>query len=174
MTHLLKNSINPFFVFASVVLFSSYCYADSQWAYCYEAQSNRIYFQTKEEIMKNRGKCFGKTYYQGMKNFELIKDELDSEGFPRGAEGSPVNMTFDNGRNILITHWNDLSKNNLVIVLEPSLKNRSVQVHCQHKNYSNSFQARVDKSKSFKIKVRQPIDNHSDQFRDVKKSCGSL
>ncbi len=167
-----KKNRAPIMFVLGLFLFTSTSFAESDWAYCYDSPSNRIYFQTKEEIKLLKGKCFSKTYYQGQKNFDLILDTLDEQGFPRGEAGAPLNMNLNSGRNILVTHWNDLSKNNLLIVLEPNLKNHSVKIHCQYKNYSNRLEARVDSGDGrFKVRVREPLNDVSDLFRLVWKNC---
>jgi hypothetical protein len=168
--------LNPLvkFVLTTAVLLLSHeqASADTAWAYCYNQKQNRIYFQTAQEIKKHKGACLSRTYYQGLKNFELIEDDLDANGFPVGAKGTSLNMILDSGRNILVSHWTNLTKNNTLIVLEPDFTNNQVKVHCTYKNFSNDVKARVDKKDGvFKVLIRQPYPEKSENYITRWQNC---
>lgn len=162
------------FTLLLTVLWGETGFAKSEWAYCYDGKSNRIYFQTKEEIQKHSGRCLARTYYQGRKNFNLVQDSIDEKGFPRGEMGAPINMDLKDGRNILITHWNDLSKSNRLVVLEADLKLNRTNVLCEFENHSNAIVGRFNKkAQRFQVKIREPLNDYSNDFRIVWKNCGS-
>lgn len=139
--------------------------ASSKWASCYNASQNRIYFQTQKDLKAHKGKCLGRTYYQGEKGFELIEDDLDANGFPLGTEGASLNITLENGRNLLVTHWTNLTQNNTLIVLEPNFINNHVRVLCRFANYSNKVKAKVDRKDGLlKVLLRYPYPEISENF----------
>jgi len=147
------------------VFLSIESHASSKWASCYNSVQNRIYFQTRNDLEQHKGRCLGRTYYQGPKEFHLIEDDLDANGFPLGTEGSSLNITLDNGRNFLVTHWNNLTKNNTLIVLEPNFETNQVRVLCRFANYSNKVKAKVDpKDGLFKVLLRYPYPEISENF----------
>ena len=142
------------------------------WIYCYNESSNRIYFLTIKRFKKNKGKCRGRTYFQGYKNHYLMEDSTDERGFPRGEPGSPMKINLNQGRSVLVTQWNNLTKNNTIIVLEPNLVNRYVKKHCVIKNFSDSFRARVNKKTGrFEVNINKPITELSEKFHRVWKAC---
>lgn len=151
---------------------STQAFAETDWAFCYNSQKNRVYFQTESDIAQNKGQCLGRTYFQGDSGFHLIEDEKDDKGFAKGLPGVSMNIVMDSGQHILVSQWNNLTKNNTVIVLEPNHKNNNVKRHCTIKNYYNSFKTRInEKSGIFEVWVRQPKSTHSNKFHHVWKAC---
>ncbi len=160
---------NIFLKFASLagiaLVLSVNADASSKWASCYNSSQNRIYFQTQKDLSAHKGRCQGRTYYQGEKGLELIEDDLDGQGFPLGTEGASLNITLANGRNLLVTHWTNLTQNNTLIVLEPNFKNNQVRVLCRFANYSNKVKAKVDpKDGRLKVLLRYPYPEVSENF----------
>ena len=170
------KSTNPFFkilLMTLVSLISSTAMANADWTFCYNSNKNRVYFQTITDLEQNNGACLGKTYFQSPEEeLRLIVDEKDAKGFPRGLPGTAVNMTLRTGKQILITQWNDLSKYNVVMVLEPNQKTKKVKKHCQYKNYSSHFRGRYNaKLKQFEVLINEPVSTYSENFHKVWKKC---
>ena len=142
------------------------------WTYCYNKSSNRIYFLEMKELKKNKNSCQGRTYFQGYKNYHLIQDSVDEKGFSRNEQGTAMKMNLKNGRSILVTQWNNLTKTNMIIVLEPDHKNKKTKKHCEIENFSDEFKAKVSKKTGkFILNVNKPVTEFSEKFHRVWKEC---
>ena len=108
-----------------------------------------------------------------MKNYHLIEDTIDEKGFSRNEPGTAMKINLKNGRSLLVTQWNNLTKNNTIIVLEPDHKNKKVKKHCEIKNFSDEFKARVSikRQGKFMVNINEPVTEFSEKFHRVWKTC---
>ncbi len=159
-------------IFVISTMFLSRAESRESWTHCYNRSSNRIYFLEIEELKKNKKSCQGKIYFQGYKKYHLIQDSVDEKGFSRNEPGTTMKINLKNGRVLLVTQWNNLTKSNTVIVLEPDHVNKKVKKHCVIKNFSDEFRAKVNKKTGqFIVNVNEPVTELSEKFHRVWKIC---
>ena len=146
---------------------------ENNWIHCYDESSNRIYFLETEELKSNKPyHCNGETHFQGYQHYALIEDRSDSMGFFLGEPGAPMKIQLTNsGQNLLVTQWNNLTKSNLIIVLEPDLMNKSVRVHCAVRNFSDTFGIKVNEEGQFMVLINEPVTELSEEFHRIWKPC---
>ena len=158
-------------IFIISTMFLPKAESKGHWTYCYNKSSNRIYFLEISELKKIK-KCHGRTYFQGQKGYHLIQDSVDEKGFSRNEPGTTMKINIKKNRSVLVTQWNNLTKSNTVIVLEPDYINKKVKKHCVIKNFSDIFEAKVNKKTGkFMVNINKPVTELSEKFHRVWKVC---
>ena len=83
-----------------------------------------------------------------------------------------MKINLNNGRIVLVTQWNNLTKSNTIVVLEPDHVNKKVKKHCVIKNFSDDFRAKVNKKTGkFMVNINEPVTELSEKFHRVWKTC---
>lgn len=150
-------------IFSSLLISFFSFSSHANWVSCYNSESNRVYFNKKDPGPQT--KCKGPIYYQAANGYEMITETFDQNGAPTGEAGPSKNINLDNGRKLFISQWNDWSKSNTVMVLEPNFKKKNVIKLCQFRNHGDAFSHKYDKEKKvLKVLVKQPKPGDSEQL----------
>jgi hypothetical protein len=148
----------------------------ASWTSCYNKKENKLFFiaidNASSTLKDAKTTCSSQTFFKGPKNFHLITEVDNANGFANGEPGSEQIMKVKNNRQIMISQWNDLSKSNRILVLEPDFKSNQVKVHCQIENFDDSFSAKVDPSTGLlKVFVLASKNKNTDEVVRLWQKC---
>lgn len=145
---------------------------ESKWTSCFNRDESKLYFRAQNDKRK-LGQCSGETVFKVPKEFKLI-ETVDSgdKNFSIPTPGTKRTLLINNGRRVLVSQWNNLSKANKILVLEPNMANKKVKKHCVFDNFSDAYSARYNaKTKKIEVLLSLPKTLGGNDYRRIWKTC---
>lgn len=164
-----------FLILPLLILFTgSTAFSQTSLKWCYNQAKNRIYFFKTQPPINSI--CESDTYFDPkdfkIPSYHLYDSTLNESGFPSGSAKSSKTINISGDRKVLATHWNNMGQHNLVVVIEPDFKKKTVQRHCKMFNHADTYDVQFrKKGKKLYIKVRRPQDKAHETFKKVWMPC---
>jgi hypothetical protein len=174
----LKNYLNKISIsiFIGILMTSAFSVAASnqsqRWTSCYNRSKSRLYFRSHSDRRELKS-CQSSTSFRVPKEYHLIETLKEGKGhFSTPIAGTKRTLELDNGRRLLVSQWNNMSKANKILVLEPNLKQGKVKKHCMLDNFGDAYSARFNKdSGKVEVLVNFPRTLGGNDYRQVWKTC---
>lgn len=171
----LLNKISAL-LFLSVLIVSGFSQAASdhseRWTTCYNRSKSKLFFRSHKD-RRDLKSCNGSTSFRVPQEFHLIETlKNENEHFSTPIAGTKRTLKLDNGRRILVSQWNNMSKANKILILEPNMNQRKVKKHCMLDNFGDAYSARYNKSSGkIEVLVNFPNTLGGNDYRKVWKTC---
>ncbi len=143
-----------------------------RWTSCYSRQKSKLYFKSHNDKRKTK-QCSGSTVFTVPKEYKLIEMVKDNGShFSTPIPGTKRILELNNGRRVLVSQWNNLSKSNTILILEPNLESKKVKKLCVFDNFSDAYSARFNsKTKKIEVLVNTPATLGGNDYRKIWKTC---
>lgn len=139
------------------------------WTSCYNSENHSLHFNPPGTASRV---CQGQTMYQASKFESLIQSTHKFGIFSENTAGTKRSVVLGNGRQVLVSQWNENEPSSDIVVLEPNFRTHKVKQHCRIPNYVNGFETFYNrKNKTLYIKVDLPTNKSETKFKSVWKPC---